>query len=400
MSCAPSGAACVPPPGSAGSWTSASRSLRGRSVTTDLLSRVRTGSWLDAQTFPPLSWAVPGIVPEGFGLLTGPPKVGKSWLTLGLVLAVASGGVALGKVPTGYPRPVLLLALEDGDRRLQARCRTLLGDEPIPALLHYATRATAAEILDILDGWLAEHGHARPLVVLDTLGKVSPPAMPGESAYGRDYRIGGALKARADAHPGTALLVVHHVRKAAGEDWMDSTSGTNGLNGSADFTVSLSRARNDTEGVLRVTGRDVPEGEYAITVAEGTWTLRGSSLAEAAQAAQQAKAAEGLGDRSCGDPGLRRRAPRGCQPHPGLRRRCPCRTPAATSPAWPRPADCPDPRVVSTPPLSQVSRCPNRGSWDGTPGQMGHPPVRRAGNRWPTSATAATTHPGCGGESW
>lgn len=260
--------------------------------------RIRSGAWLDAQTFPPLAWAVPGILPEGFGLFTGPPKVGKSWATLDVVLAVASGGDALGKVPVGDARPVLLLALEDGDRRLQGRCRKLLGDEPIPMLLDYATNATPGDIIPLIDGWLTEHPETRPLIVLDTLGKVSPPAQPGESAYARDYRIGGSLKRLTDDHPGSTLLVVHHVRKATSDDWMDSTSGTNGLNGAADFTVSLSRSRNDTEGVLRVTGRDVPEGEYALTVSEGSWTIQGSSLVDAARAAQQAKATEGLGDRS------------------------------------------------------------------------------------------------------
>ncbi|NCT90154.1 AAA family ATPase [Cellulomonas sp. APG4] len=264
----------------------------------EILNRIRTGDWLDAQSFPPLSWAVPGIVPEGFGLFTGPPKAGKSWATLGIVLAVAAGGRAFGKVPVGEARPVLLLALEDGDRRLQDRCRRLLGEEPIPTGLHYTTRATPADVLDLTRAWLEQHGDRRPLVVLDTLGKVTPPSLPGESAYARDYRIGGHLKALSDDHPGTTLLVVHHVRKAASEDWMDSTSGTNGLNGAADFTVSLSRPRNEADGVLRVTGRDVPECEYAITVADGAWTLRGSSLADAARAAQQTKVTEGLGDTS------------------------------------------------------------------------------------------------------
>src|SRR5665648_39471 len=264
----------------------------------DILARIRSGEWLDAQTFPPLSWAVPGIVPEGFGLFTGPPKSGKSWATLGVILAVAAGGYAFGKVPVGQPRPVLLLALEDGHRRLQDRCRRLLCGEPIPALLDYTTRATPGEVLPLIGAWLDQHHDARPLVVLDTLGKVSPPALPGESAYARDYRIGGHLKALTDAHPGAALVVVHHTRKLGSDDWMDSTSGTNGLNGAADFTVSLSRARNETAGVLKVTGRDVAEGEYAVTVQDGTWTLTGFTLADAARAAQQAKAVAGLGDTS------------------------------------------------------------------------------------------------------
>ena len=102
----------------------------------EALARIRTGAELDAMTFPPLAWAVPGLVPEGFGLLTGPPKAGKSWLVLDIALGVAAGGRVLGKVRVGRPRPVLYFALEDGERRLQDRARTLLGPgEPIPSCL-------------------------------------------------------------------------------------------------------------------------------------------------------------------------------------------------------------------------------------------------------------------------
>ena len=263
-----------------------------------LLAGLRTGAWLDGATFPPLQWAVRGLVPEGLGLFTGPPKAGKSWASLDIALAVAGGSDALGKVATGEPRPVLLLALEDGDRRLQGRCRTLLQDSPIPTALEYLTRVTPLQVLPTIKAWLRRHGHARPLVVLDTLGKVMPAALPGEGAYQRDYRIGSALKNTVDAHPGACLLVVHHTRKLGSEDWMDSTSGTNGLNGAADFTVNLSRKRNEDNGILRVTGRDVPEGEYAVTCAGGRWSLDGSDLAAAARAVVEAKAAEGLSDRS------------------------------------------------------------------------------------------------------
>ena len=268
----------------------------------EILSRLRSGSWLDAQRFAPLSWAVPGLIPEGLVLFTGPPKAGKSWAALAVSLAVASGGRAFGTIPVGRPRPVLLLALEDGDRRLQGRCRALLGpDEPIPTGLDYLTRATPAEVLEVIEAWLTEHGHAAPLIVLDTLGRVMPPALPGEGAYQRDYRVGAKLKAYADAWPGTCLMVVHHVRKQAlgdGADWMDGTSGTNGLNGAADATVNIARPRNESAGILRVTGRDVPEGEYAITTAAGTWTLDGATLDDASRAAAQARVTSALGDRS------------------------------------------------------------------------------------------------------
>jgi len=83
-----------------------------------LLANLRTGDWLDAQDFPPLSWVVPDLIPEGMSMLVGGPKIGKSFLSLSIALAVASGGRALGSVDVGKPRPVLLLALEDGERRL------------------------------------------------------------------------------------------------------------------------------------------------------------------------------------------------------------------------------------------------------------------------------------------
>ena len=106
----------------------------------DLLAGVRDGAWLSTQDFPPLPYAVHGLIPEGLTLEVGPPKAGKSWLTLDLLLAVASGGMALGSIKAGPPRRVLYLALEDGDRRMQDRCRALLGEPEIPPLFSYLTR--------------------------------------------------------------------------------------------------------------------------------------------------------------------------------------------------------------------------------------------------------------------
>ena len=48
---------------------------------------------------PPPRWAVPDLLPEGLTLLAGAPKLGKSWLSLNLSVAIASGGVALGSIP-------------------------------------------------------------------------------------------------------------------------------------------------------------------------------------------------------------------------------------------------------------------------------------------------------------
>jgi AAA domain len=262
-----------------------------------LLTKLRDGAWLDAQDFPPLAYAVPGLIPEGSVLLVGAPKIGKSWLVLTVALAAAAGGKTLS-IPIPK-RPVLYLALEDGDRRLQDRCRKLLGGDPIPREFQYLLRPEQGRVIDTITAWLDRQHDVPPLVILDTLGKVMPPALLGESSYQRDYRIGTTLKRIADDHAGMTLLTNHHDRKAAADDFVDSVSGTHGLAGAADTVIVLTRARHETSGLLKVTGRDVPEGEYALRVADGfTWDLEGADLEEAAARARQARLTGGLSDRS------------------------------------------------------------------------------------------------------
>ena len=260
-----------------------------------LLATLRTGAWLDAQVFPPLAYAVPGLIPEGSVLLVGAPKIGKSWLVLAVGLAAASGGKALGlDVPK---RPVLYLALEDGDRRLQDRCRRLLADDPIPPEFQYITRIEPGRIIDTIGAWL--HWHTDPpLVILDTLGKVLPPTQMGEDRYQRDYRIGSALKQIVDSVPGMTLLINHHDRKANADDFVDAVSGTHGLAGAADTIIVLARDRQEAAGLLKVTGRDVAEGEYAVRFSDGAvWELAGQDLEIAREKAQTVRATTGVSDR-------------------------------------------------------------------------------------------------------
>jgi hypothetical protein len=132
---------------------------------------------------------------------------------------------------------------------------------------------------------------APPLVILDTLAKVMPPTLQGETFYYRDYRVGTTLKRIAEEHPGMTLLTNHHDRKAAADDFVDSVSGTHGLAGAADTIMVLLRNRLEERGLLKVTGRDVPEGEYAVVFKDGHhWQLGGDDLAAAAKQAQKVRA--------------------------------------------------------------------------------------------------------------
>jgi hypothetical protein len=91
---------------------------------------------------------------------------------------------------------------------------------------------------------------------------------------------------------------VHHTRKAESSDFVDSVSGSQGIAGSADFLLVLSRKRHSDEALLSVTGRDIVEAEYALTVTDGVWQLDGTSLAEAANTAQTRQEQKDLSDDS------------------------------------------------------------------------------------------------------
>ncbi|MBB6343782.1 hypothetical protein FHU36_000291 [Nonomuraea muscovyensis] len=273
---------------------------------------VRNGTWLSAQYFPPLRYSVPGLIPEGLTIAIGPPKVGKSWFFGNVLLGIANGTCVLGKLPIPKPRHVLNLALEDGDRRMQSRCRLILGSEDavIPDPYHYVTQVPPNAVIEVIEAFLFMNPETS-LVVLDTLGKVMPDARPGESAYARDYRIGGRLKRIADDHPGLSLVVIHHDRKATTEDFVEAVSGTNGLAGSADTIMVLGRKRGSEEGLLKVTGRDVPEAEYALKFDGRLWTLDGANLAQAEANAQKREESSNLSETSAGILDFIRRKPEG-----------------------------------------------------------------------------------------
>jgi hypothetical protein len=233
-----------------------------------------TATELMSLEFPPPRWAVPGLICEGITLLAGPPKVGKSWLSLGLGVAVASGGLALGSIRV-HQGPVLYLALEDTARRLKSRLEKVLGGNPAPAGL---TLATACAPLTVggdaeIAMWLDEHPDAR-LIVIDVFAKLRGAPPPGMAAYDADYAAIGRIKRVAD-HYGVAVVLVHHVRKMASEDFLAEVSGTNGLAGAADAVLVLKRGRGQADGVLHVTGRDIDESEHAAAFEPetGLWKL-------------------------------------------------------------------------------------------------------------------------------
>lgn len=233
-----------------------------------------TATEIMAMTFPEPKWAVPGLIAEGVTLLVGAPKIGKSWLALNLSTAITTGTKALGKVEVATG-DVLYLALEDTPRRLQSRLTKVLAGVPANDRLTLAIHCEplTAGGSERVSAWLTEHPDAR-LVVVDVFARVRGAAPQNLSTYDADYLAMTALKRIADRHQ-VPVVVVHHTRKQAAEDFLDTVSGTNGLAGAADAVLVLTRSRGKADAELHVTGRDIEEAEHALAfdTDSGTWTL-------------------------------------------------------------------------------------------------------------------------------
>lgn len=242
-----------------------------------------TAAALSARVFPEPRWAVPGVVPEGATLLVGRPKQGKSWLLLGLGIAIAAGGRALGQIAV-EPGDVLLLCLEDNERRLQDRLWRILDGEPAPERLHLVTEWPRLDEggAAALDAWLTAHPETR-MVGIDVLARMRPPSSGNGDLYARDYNLMAAIKSVADTH-GAPLVAVHHSRKMGADDPLDTISGTSGLAGAADTALILTRERGAMAANLYVRGRDVPEADHALTFDEETcrWNLEPDAAVAAA----------------------------------------------------------------------------------------------------------------------
>jgi hypothetical protein len=241
----------------------------------------RRTSWTAAELlktdFPDPKWAVPGLFPEGLTLLAGAPKVGKSFLCLGLALAVASGGRALGSISV-QAGSVLYLALEDTPRRLKRRLQLMLAGDSAPECLTVAIESPTGEAGALKIATWLERDHPLPprLVIVDVLEAFRGPAAQGASAYSADYKAISQIKTVADMF-GVSVIVITHVRKISSDDFISEVSGTLGLSGAADTICSLKRSRGTEQGVLHITGRDVDEESYALTFAPdiGAWQLIG-----------------------------------------------------------------------------------------------------------------------------
>jgi hypothetical protein len=255
-------------------------------------SRTFTAAALQTMEFPPLTYLLPGLIPEGLCLLVSRPKLGKSWLVLDIAAATAAGRFVLGDLKPASGE-VLYLALEDGKRRLQRRMDRLLPtfSGTWPEGVTFATewarsdQGGLAGIEDWINGTIEKGKHPR-LVIVDTLAQFRKLAT-GKQIYLEDYTAISELQKLASKY-NLAIIVVHHDRKGGADDVFDTVSGSLGLTGAADTIAVIKRQSGSV--TLHIRGRDVEEAEKAIQFNKDTcrWTMLGEA-SEVRRSDQRAK---------------------------------------------------------------------------------------------------------------
>ena len=239
-------------------------------------SRTSTSAIM-AAVFEPLRWVVPGYVPEGLCLLAGRQKLGKTWLAMDWAIAVASGGLAMGKIKCEQG-DVLYIDLENGRRRIHDRIEVLFPDEADRPNLDRLEWVDDAPQLDqgfiaCLDEWRVNATNPR-LVVIDVFQRIKPAANGKGTAYESDYAIMSPLQQWATKHR-IAIVAMMHTKKGGATDPLEAVSGSNGMSASADSTLLLDLKSG--KRTLYVRGRDVEEKESALCFSGGRWLLEGEA---------------------------------------------------------------------------------------------------------------------------
>lgn len=237
-------------------------------------------NFMDAESLLATAMAEPdclveGLLPQGITLLCGAPKTGKSWLALWLALQIA-GGHRVWDCKT-QRAGVLYLCLEDTFPRLRSRLDKLCDSAPETLHLAVESASIANGLLDQLENYLFFHTHTK-LIIIDTLQRVRSSSGADKSLYSADYAEISALKAIADAHK-ISILLIHHLRKSVDEsDPFNMISGSTGLTGAVDASLVLRRrARDENTAVLSATGRDIEYQSLTLEFKDTVWLLKSRS---------------------------------------------------------------------------------------------------------------------------
>ena len=213
-------------------------------------------------------YIVKGLLPEGLTVLSGDPKVGKSFFALSLSVSVAKG-IPFLCFPT-VKSDVLYFSFEDDEKRLQQRLFEMSEDNFTGLTFSSDVMHLDVDFIQSVENYLQNHPSTK-LIVVDTLNYIRPDK-PNTNMYKNDYDDMIKLH-RLTQQYGIAMLLLHHNRKNGGSDDLHTISGSTGLTGGADNCIIIERPkRGEKIAKLKVISRDMESFEMEIMQGEsGIW---------------------------------------------------------------------------------------------------------------------------------
>lgn len=229
----------------------------------------------------PISWVVPGIIPEaGCGLLVSAPKVGKTRIAIEMALGLATGRRPLG-IALKRPLAVGFFSLEDGEYLFSSRLNSGINvggrqkyhwDGHIKPDLSWAPPEAMSLFTNFAQIDLSDDGDKQrlyetilkyelKLVIIDTL---SMAIGKSDVSNSKDmYAILKDIKTIAKT-TGCAIMFIHHTRKRVfekGESIQEMVLGSTALHAWSDFIMNLVAPSEDSDllrmGVQTKMGNDM-----------------------------------------------------------------------------------------------------------------------------------------------
>lgn len=236
--------------------------------------------------YPDLKQPVKGLIVEGATVLAGGSKIGKSWMALHLCMAVAAGVPFLERQTD--QGSVLYLALEDSERRIQQRTKKLslktgIGKDQYAPFIELTPQAPTVKdgLIEMLETWITDHPDAR-LICIDVMQKVRGITPGNRNAYQDDYAYLTTFADLAKKHR-IAILLLHHVNRRDDKsigDPFDRISGSNGIMGTVDTAMILTKKRGQNQATLKIEGRDVSADDMILNFDDCLWTVISEHAAE------------------------------------------------------------------------------------------------------------------------
>ena len=214
---------------------------------------------------------------EGVTIFAGRPKLGKTTLIRHKLAAAASGGKFLD---SEFPKPCLcaFLSLEEGQALARRKLKQAnFSESALTGIDMHFSWPRGLLGVEALHQYLLKNPDVQ-YVAIDSLSRFRTVPDSKTPAFTADYETVNELHELSKEHPGVCVDVVHHTRKAKGDDPLDDVSGTYGLSAAADTIYVM---RHHTDGAtLYVASRlwEREDNNFIIKRDGGQWIMLGVNI--------------------------------------------------------------------------------------------------------------------------